>query len=198
MFTGIVEEAGELLSLEEQDRSWRLRVRAPIVSQDVKLGDSIANNGCCLTVVEKSDDVLGFDLLAESLRLTNFQERATGRLINLERSLLPTTRMGGHFVSGHVDDLGEVVLFEPRGKDYYLQVKVSDFALGYLAYKGSIAVDGVSLTVAEVHEDGLSIWLIPHTIEVTNLRELRVGEHVNLEFDLLAKYTERLLQTRGG
>lgn len=199
MFTGLVEEAGEIVRFarEEATDRYALEVRAPTVAEGAAAGDSVAVNGCCLTATAAGDGgLLRFDLLGETVRLTNFAELAPGRRVNLERSLLPTTRMGGHMVSGHVDERGRVEVFEPRGADHYLRVRTDPEALRYLVPKGSIAVDGISLTVAEVLEDGFAVWLIPHTLEVTNLRERVAGETVNLEYDLLAKYVERMLQAR--
>lgn len=199
MFTGLVEEAGEIVRFvrEEDTDRYVLEVRAPSVAEGVAAGDSVAVNGCCLTATAPAEEGrLRFDLLGETVRLTNFGELAPGRLVNLERSLLPTTRMGGHMVSGHIDERAVVEIFEPRGADHYLRVRTSAEALRYLVPKGSIAVDGISLTVAEVHADGFAVWLIPHTLEVTHLQDRRAGESVNLEYDLLAKYVERMLQAR--
>ncbi len=194
MFTGLVEETGQILSFEEGVRSWRLQVKADLSCQNVAVGDSIAVNGCCLTVIAFDTQTLTFDLLGETVRLTSFAGLEPGALVNLERSLLPTTRMGGHFVSGHVDTVGIITTIEPRGKDVYIQIEVAESFRKYLAYKGSVALDGISLTVAEVLENGLAIWIIPHTIEMTNLKQKQAGARINIEFDLLAKYVERLLQ----
>lgn len=194
MFTGLVEETGQILQFSEAERSWRLRIKADKVCENIALGDSVAVNGCCLTVIACEDNTLTFDLLGETVRLTSFDGLEAGALVNLERSLLPTTRMGGHFVSGHVDVAGTISALEARGKDTYLQITVPEPFRKYLAYKGSVALDGISLTVAEVLEDGLAVWIIPHTIAMTNLKEKMVGSRINIEFDLLAKYVERLMQ----
>lgn len=193
MFTGIVEEAGRVLSFEEGPQSWKLRVQASTVLEDLAVGDSLAVNGCCLTVVSHGHGTADFDLLGETVRLTSFAALRPGARINLERSLRFNGKVGGHFVSGHIDGLGRVTRFEPRGKDYYLRIAPPSDLAKYLVYKGSIAVDGVSLTVAEADADGFAVWLIPHTLEVTNFGDLRCGSLVNLEFDLLAKYVEKLL-----
>lgn len=198
MFTGIVEETGEVVSFVEGKESWRLTLRANAVAPGMAVGDSLACNGCCLTVAAINGLELSFDLLDETVRLTSFDGARPGTLVNLERSLAANGRLGGHFVSGHVDATGEVTVFEPRGKNHYLRVTVPPEFLRYLVYKGSVAIDGMSLTVAEVHEDGLAVWLIPHTLAVTNLSQRQAGERVNLEFDLLAKYMERLLDGRAG
>ena len=193
MFTGIVEEVGKVVAFERGSAAWSLQIAARTVPSDIKLGDSVAVNGCCLTVVKHDADHLWFDVLEETKRLTSFGELQAGSAVNLERSVQPMGRMGGHFVSGHIDALGRVEVFEARGKDHFLKVSVPAGLGRYLVYKGSIALDGISLTVAETEGDTLSVWLIPHTMEATNLREKRVGSGINLEFDLLAKYVEKLL-----
>lgn len=197
MFTGLVETAGRIVRFAEGAAAFELEVEHGGALEGLALGDSVAVNGCCLTAARIDGGRVGFDLLAETVRLTGFRALAEGNRVNLERSLLPTSRMGGHFVSGHVDGTGEVAVFEPRGKDHYLRVRCASEHQRYLVWKGSVALDGISLTVAEVHGDGFSVWLIPHTLEVTNLRERRRGDPVNLEFDLLAKYVERIVAARG-
>jgi len=196
MFTGIVEEAGQVVAFTPGQEAWSLQIAARLVPSDVALGDSIAVNGCCLTVTKFDAGHLWFDLLAETVRLTTFAELKPGSPVNLERSLKPETRMGGHFVSGHIDGLGRIQVFELRGKDHYLRVSTPPGLGRYLVPKGSICIDGISLTVAEVEGDAFSVWLIPHTLAVTNLRDKRVGNGVNLEFDLLAKYVEKLMAVR--
>lgn len=196
MFTGIVEETGQVVSFTRGVKAWSLHLSAQLVTSDVKLGDSVAVNGCCLTVVKHDAGNLWFDLLEETVRLTSFSELKPGSAVNLERSMLPNSRMGGHFVSGHIDTLGRVEIFEQRGADHYLKVRAPAGSGRYLIHKGSIAIDGISLTVAEVDGDALAVWLIPHTMAVTNLREKSVGSGVNLEFDLLGKYVEKLIAAR--
>lgn len=196
MFTGLVEETGKVVSFAPAQNAWSLQLAAQVVPGDVAVGDSVAVNGCCLTVVRFDAGHLWFELLEESRRLTNFSELKAGSLVNLERSLKPESRLGGHFVSGHVDALGRVEVFEPRGKDHYLRVAAPAGFGRYLVSKGSIAVDGISLTVAEVTGDSFVVWLIPHTLAATNLSEKQAGSGVNLEFDLLAKYVEKLMVTR--
>ncbi len=192
MFTGIVEETGVVDAFTPAAQAWRLRVRASVVLAGVALGDSIAVNGCCLTVTRFDENFLEFDLLEETRRLTNFSGLAAGAAVNLERSLRFDGKVGGHFVSGHIDGLGLVEVFEERGKDHYLRIRSPEGTGRYLVHKGSIAIDGISLTVAEVEGDCFAVWLIPHTLSVTNLREKKVGSPVNLEFDLLGKYVEKL------
>jgi riboflavin synthase len=196
MFTGIVEETGRVVSFDRGAAAWRLVVEASTVLEGSKIGDSIAVNGCCLTVVGRDARTLRFDLLEETVRLTNLSAVGPGGRVNLERSLRPDGKMGGHFVTGHIDDKGELVVLEPRGVDRYLRIRYPAQFRGLLVPKGSIAVDGVSLTVVEVVDDWFSIWLIPHTMEVTNLGTRRPGDAINLEFDMLAKYIDRLLALR--
>ncbi len=196
MFTGIVEETGKVLSFEEGADAFRLKIRSKKVQEGLALGDSVAVNGCCLTATDFCADSVSFDLLAETVRLTSFGELSEGSGVNLERSLNFNGKIGGHFVSGHIDAMGRVEILEMRGKDYYLRTTPPSEYLRYVIYKGSIAIDGISLTVAEVDDTGFAVWLIPHTMHVTNLRERKSGHHVNLEFDLLGKYVEKLLPKR--
>jgi riboflavin synthase len=192
MFTGIVEETGTVVSFEERESSWRLVVAAERVTQDMQLGDSVAVNGCCLTAVAFNSKQIEFDLLGESKRLTSIDGVGPGGKVNLERALLPSTRMGGHFVSGHVDGTARIEAIEPRGKDFFFRIKPDADKLKYIVSKGCITVDGISLTVSEVDANSFAIWLIPHTMQVTNLHTKRVGDPVNLEYDLVAKYVEKL------
>jgi riboflavin synthase len=193
MFTGIVEDVGRVLAFEPGAEAWRLRVSAGRAREAVAVGDSIAVNGCCLTVVQAGTGQLSFDVIEETRRLTNFFALRAGAAVNLERSLRFDGRVGGHFVTGHVDGLGRIEEFERRGQDTYLKVHVPDGGGRYLVPKGSIAIDGVALTLAEVEEDTFAVWLIPHTLEATNLREHRVDDSVNLEYDMLGKYVEKML-----
>jgi riboflavin synthase len=193
MFTGIVEETGRVVAFTPSADAWKLQIAASLVPSDVALGDSVAVNGCCLTVTQFGEGQLHFDVLEETRRLTSFSQLAPGSLVNLERSVRADTRMGGHFVTGHVDLMGTVKVFEQRGNDFYLRVHVPNGFARYLVYKGCVAIDGISLTVAEVEGDEFAVWLIPHTLAVTNLQQRKVGESVNLEFDLLAKYVEKLM-----
>ncbi|MGF1452708.1 MAG: riboflavin synthase [Opitutales bacterium] len=194
MFTGIVEGTGEVITLEELSEAWRLTLETGEIASDLAIGDSLAINGCCLTVVARDGSRLAFDLLEETLRLTSLKQAVPGLAVNLERALAADGRLGGHFVSGHIDGLGEILEFETRGKNAYLRVSAPPQFLPYIVYKGSVSIDGISLTIAEEHTNGLAVWLIPHTVNVTNLRERHVGDYVNLEFDLLAKYAEKILR----
>lgn len=196
MFTGLVEETGRVVSFAPAQKAWAMQLAAQVVPAGVAVGDSVAVNGCCLTVTRFDAGHLWFELLEESRRLTNFSELKPGAAVNLERSLRADARLGGHFVTGHIDALGRVEVLEARGKDHYLRVSMPAGSGRYLVHKGSIAVDGISLTLAEVTGDRFAVWLIPHTLAATNLREKQAGAGVNLEFDLLAKYVEKLLAAR--
>ena len=193
MFTGIVESVGEVLSLKEDKDSWVLRLSLPFSGLDgLGQGESLSVNGCCLTLREDADEEASFDLLEETMERTNLGEIEVGSSVNLERSLAANARLGGHFVSGHVDACGLIEIFEERGKNLYLQVGIPADYSRYLVDKGCIALDGCSLTVCDVNESSFAVWLIPHTIARTNLIDRQVGQKVNLEFDLLAKYVEKL------
>ena len=193
MFTGIVEETGRIVALSQTPHGVRLTLKADLVSQGLQLGDSVATNGCCLTATAIDGSQISFDLLAETVRCTNMGALVQGSPVNLERSLPVNGRLGGHFVSGHIDCTAPVISFEQVGADYRLEIELPAPFAHYMAFKGSIAIDGISLTVAEVKEKSFVVWIIPHTLEVTNLHARKAGELVNLEFDLLAKYLERML-----
>lgn len=193
MFTGIVEGVGKVVSFEEKKAAWLLKLQAPeFIAESLSDGDSLACNGCCLTLVGRDGNELSFELLEETIRLTSFEGVKSGSLINLERPLAANARLGGHFVTGHVDTRSKVEVFEQRGKNVYLKVAVPEEFVNYVVYKGSVAIDGISLTIAEAHKDSLAVWLIPHTLEVTNLSDCKAGKLVDLEFDILAKYVEKI------
>lgn len=196
MFTGLVEETGALVALDRSATGARLTLRAPLVATDARLGDSVAVNGCCLTLTARDGDTLAFDLLAETLARTNLGELAPGAPVNLERALAAHARLGGHFVQGHIDTTSRVLGFEAVGADRRLEIALPAEFARYVAFKGSIAIDGISLTVAEVSAASFVVWIIPHTLGATNLKAAKTGDLVNLEFDLLAKYVERILGTR--
>ncbi len=193
MFTGIVESTAKVVLFEERNAAWLLKLDVPkFISDTLNDGDSLACNGCCLTVVGKSDSIVDFELLEETIRLTSFEGIKAGSVINVERPMAADARLGGHFVTGHIDVRSAVKTFEQRGKNFYLEVYVPEEFRQYVVYKGSIAIDGISLTIAEANPETLAVWLIPHTLEVTNLSECKVGKFVNLEFDILAKYVEKI------
>ncbi len=192
MFTGIVEETGTVTAFTRGADAWKLQIEARVALNDAALGDSIAVNGCCLTLTKFDATHMWFDVLEETRRLTNLATITAGAAVNLERALRFGGKIGGHFVTGHIDGQGVIETFEPRGADFYLRVKAPAGLGRYLIHKGSITIDGISLTVAEVAGDTFAVWIIPTTIQVTNLREKQAGSPVNLEFDLLGKYVEKL------
>lgn len=196
MFTGLVEETARILSVTPIGGGARLTLEASVVLEGTKAGDSIAVNGCCLTITALEGNRLSFDLLAETLDKTNLGDQKPGSLVNLERAVAAHTRMGGHFVQGHVDCTSRILALEPQGQDHRLEIELPHAFARYVAYKGSIAINGISLTAAEVRDASVVVWLIPHTMEATNLHSLKAGDRVNLEFDMLAKYLERLVDPR--
>lgn len=193
MFTGLIEEIGSVLEIRATARGTQLQIVAPRVAEKIKIGDSIAVNGCCLTVATHHGEQLAFDLLEESLDRTNLKALRQGSRVNLERALLADGRLGGHFVQGHVDCAARIVGWEKIEAHHRLEVELPAEFAHYVASKGSIAVNGISLTVAEVSEASFAVWIIPHTRSQTNLDTARVDDLVNLEFDLIAKYIERML-----
>jgi riboflavin synthase len=201
MFTGIVETLGEVAALERAGDGGRLRVRCPEIAPSLAVANSIAVNGCCLTIVERDAESFAADLSGETLRLTAFVELATGKRVNLERPLTAGKEFGGHFVQGHVDGVGRVTRIAATGpadapNSWWLSVRVPEELARYVTVKGSIAVDGISLTVAALNDGVADFAVIPFTFAHTNVRELAVGDAVNLECDVLAKYVERLLEAR--
>ncbi len=193
MFTGIVERCATVAALEPVATGARLSLDLSPIASELQLGESVAVNGCCLTVAENgSDGRVHFDLLAETLRLTNLGDLSANGLVNIERALRLEDRLSGHFVQGHVDTRAEILALEPVGQDHQLTIRLPEAFARYTIFKGSITVDGMSLTIAELLEDRFTIWITPHTFRVTNLQNRSAGESVNLEFDMLAKYIERL------
>jgi riboflavin synthase len=193
MFTGLVEEVGRTLWIRASERGTELQIEAPRLASRVSAGDSVAVNGCCLTVRSQRPDQLTFDLLDETLDRTNLKSLRRDSPINLERALSAGGRVGGHFVQGHVDCTAPVISFEQSGPDYRLEIGVPTEFVHYAAYKGSIAINGISLTIAETLPQSVAAWIIPHTKRCTNVEVLQPGDLVNVEFDILAKYVERML-----
>ena len=194
MFTGIVEETGTILSFDQEEEAYVLKIKAEKVLEGIAYGDSIAVNGCCLSVTQFNAETgeIQFDVLEETKRLTSLANLAQGNLVNLERSLSFNGKVGGHFVTGHIDATGDVEVIEKRGNDFYLRVSIPEEQSKYVVWKGSISLDGISLTVAEANPTSLAVWLIPTTMDITNLKEKKVGDPMNLEFDILGKYVESL------
>lgn len=196
MFTGIVEECGTVQELRPIATGAELWVRSSF-SSEVELGESVAVNGACLTVTEVVEDAMRFDLLHETLRLTNLGDCSPDSPVNLERSLRIGDRLSGHFVQGHVDACAEVLEYSQSGQDHQLVVSLPSEFAHLMVHKGSICVNGISLTVAELEEDRFTLWIIPHTHEVTSLSVIQKGSRVNLEFDLLAKHIARITEQSG-
>jgi riboflavin synthase len=193
MFTGLIEEVGTLVAVRAYDHGTELRIAAPGVAKHVNPGESIAVNGCCLTLTSCRGDCLTFDLLEETIARSPLHNLPQGSTVNLERALRADGRIGGHFVQGHVDCVAPVLGFERRGADFRLEVGLPHTSRHYVACKGSITIDGISLTVAEVLSGSFAVWIIPYTKSHTNLDRATDGDLVNLEFDILAKYVERMV-----
>jgi riboflavin synthase len=194
MFTGIVQETGTVEKIGRGKKSIRLTISAGTVARGLKIGGSVAVNGCCLTAVKISprgkSRLIQFDVLQESWRLTNLQFAKDGSLVNLERPLRAGGEFGGHFVTGHVDGIGKILRREKSGADHVLEIAAPKNVMRHVILKGSIAIDGISLTVAGTGGKSFCVWIIPHTFKVTALHERKIGDAVNLEADLLGKYAE--------
>ena len=191
MFTGLVEATGIVRSLVEKGEQARLELAIPF-AEELQLGDSVAINGCCLTVATL-DDTVGFDILAQTLKVTSLGQLSEGNLVNLERALAVGDRLGGHFVQGHVDTTSEILDLSPHGQDYRLEISLPPEIHALCLDKGSLAIDGISLTIAELKESSAVFWITPHTFEATHLQSATAGQSVNLEADLLAKYVQKLV-----
>ena len=196
MFTGIIEEIGTVRAITNTASGTALRIAAERVTEGTRVGDSIAVNGVCLTVTACSDREFSADVMPETVRLTSLAGLRPGARVNLERAMTPDGRLGGHIVSGHVDACGQVVAVVPDGIARRVSVALEPALLRYIARKGSVTLDGVSLTVVDVDERSFAVSLIPQTRSATTLGELRTGSRINVEVDLLARYTERLLATQ--
>jgi riboflavin synthase len=195
MFTGLVESTGSVITLESRGEQARLMLQIPFAAE-LALGDSVAINGCCLTVAEVLPDGIAFDLLAQTLRVTSLGALHAGSLVNLERALQVGDRFGGHFVQGHVDATGSITRLAAVGQDHQFEVSLPPAIHRLCIDKGSLAVDGISLTIAELTPDGAVFWITPHTWLETHLHTACVGQPVNLEADMLAKHVDHLLAAR--
>lgn len=193
MFTGIIEEMGIIKSIKQAEKSSVLRIKGQKVLQGTHIGDSISTNGICLTVTKIEKDFFEADVMSESLKRTNIGELAPGSYVNLERALSLATRLGGHMVSGHIDGTGQIREFRRDGNAVWITVETSPELLRYIIEKGSIAIDGVSLTVVTVDDQSFQVSVIPHTGEETVLLQKQPGSTVNLECDMIGKYVEKLL-----
>jgi riboflavin synthase len=193
MFTGLIEEVGTVVAVRARNGGTELQISAPGTAKHVSAGESIAVNGCCLTLTSCRGDCLNFDLLKETIARTNLHDLRHDSPVNLERALRAEGRLGGHFVQGHVDCVAPIIAFGAKGADFRLEVELAENARHYVASKGSIAVNGISLTVADVLPRSFAVWIIPYTKHHTNLDRATTGDLVNLEFDVLAKYVERMV-----
>jgi riboflavin synthase len=193
VFTGLIEEVGRMLWIRATERGTELQIAAARLADEISIGDSVAVNGCCLTVSAHRPGQLTFDLLNETLERTNLKTLRRDGSLNLERALPANGRLGGHFVQGHVDCTSQIISFEQNGDDHRLEVALPPEFAHYATYKGSIAINGVSLTVAEILPQSFAVWIIPHTKRQTNIGVIKPGDWLNLEFDILAKYVERIL-----
>ncbi len=194
MFTGLVEEIGKIAAVERLRDGLRLTVNARKVLEDLKIDDSVNIDGACQTVVRIDDDSFTVEAVGETLEKTTFAEFTPGRPVNLERSLTLETRLGGHLVQGHVNGTGRITQWFPRGENYFLEVQLPADLMKYCIREGSIAVDGISLTIARLLPDRVGISIIPHTVKNTTLQFRKIGDRVNIEVDLIARYVERLLR----
>jgi len=189
MFTGLVEEVGTVLWIG----GTQLRIAAPRIAKEIRAGDSVAVNGCCLTVSAHRGDQLTFDLLGETLDRTNLKTLRPENPVNLERALTADGHIGGHFVQGHIDCTARILALEKSGADHRLEIELPTESAHYVTSKGSIAINGISFTVAEVLPKSFAVWIIPHTKRHTNLERAQVGDLLNIEFDIIAKYIDRML-----
>ncbi len=192
MFTGLIEEVGTVIGFAARSGN-RLKIAAPRIAKNIRCGDSVAVNGCCLTLTSHRGDALAFDLLKETIARTNLNKLRQNSRVNLERPLRADASLGGHFVQGHIDCVSPIVAFGKRGTDFRLEIELPREFAHYVASKASIAVNGISLTVAEILPKSFVAWIVPYTKTHTNLDRVNSGDLVNLEFDILAKYVERML-----
>jgi riboflavin synthase len=195
MFTGIIEEVGRVIGITQQNDNRRLTVSSSQLVKELKTGDSIAVSGVCLTAVEIKSDSIGFDLAAETWNRTSFSRIKRGALVNLELPMRADGRFGGHMVQGHVDGTGKFLALDPiaNADDYWLRIEIPSELARYVIFKGSLAIEGISLTVAGIEGTRVKVAIIPHTVEMTNLRSLKSGDPVNLEVDMIAKYVEKMM-----
>ena len=196
MFTGLVEEKGTLINKIKTGDGFRLVIKAQKVLEDTQIGSSVSVNGCCLTVVEKKNDSVAMDTIEETLKKTNLGELNIGDPVNLERPLKADARLGGHFVLGHVDTKGEVVEINELSASHFMKIRFPEEFKQYLIYVGSVSIDGVSMTVAELKDNVFGVGIIPHTWEETVFSTRKPGSTVNLEFDVLGKYVERIMENK--
>ncbi|MDN5440566.1 MAG: riboflavin synthase [Lactococcus lactis] len=192
MFTGIIEEIGEVSRLQKREKSFKISIRASLILEDMKLGDSISTNGLCLTISEFNQKEFTADIMPESLNRSNLGTLNVGAKVNLERAMSLNGRFGGHIVSGHIDGVGQILEVKKEENAIWFEIKTSLNLMRYIVEKGSITIDGISLTVAQVKSKSFSVSIIPHTLKKTIMADKKVGDTVNLENDILGKYIEKL------
>jgi len=197
MFTGLIEEVGSVTAVGESKNGSQLKIAAPRVAKKIRRGDSLAVSGCCLTLNSRRGDELIFDLLEETIARTNLKTLQRNQMVNLERAVTASERFGGHFIQGHIDCVSPVIAYQKSGADFRLEIELPDTFAHYIARKGSIAVNGISLTVADILPKSFVTWIIPYTKTHTNLDRVQAGDLMNLEFDILAKYVERMVSRYG-
>ncbi len=193
MFTGLIEEVGQVVWIRATKSRTQLQIAAPLIADGLKKGDSVSVNGCCLTATTIREELVIFDLLEETLQRTNLHALRRDSPVNLERALAAGSRMGGHFVQGHIDCALRALSYAAEGADHRLEVDLPEEWSWYAAFKGSVALNGISLTIAEILPKSFVAWIIPHTRRQTNLETLQAGDLLNVEFDIIAKYVERML-----
>jgi riboflavin synthase len=196
MFTGLIEEVGSVIAVGASENGNQLKIAAPCIAKKIRPGDSLAVNGCCLTLSSHRGEEVVFDLLDETIARTNLKNLQRKQPVNLERAVSGMERFGGHFIQGHIDCVSPVIAYQKSGADFRLEIELPKAFAHYVACKGSIAVNGISLTVAEVLSETFVVWIIPYTKAHTNLDRVQLGDPMNLEFDILAKYVERMLASR--
>ena len=197
MFTGLIEEVGSVTAVGVSKNGSQLKIAAPQVAKKIRRGDSLAVSGCCLTLNSRRGDELIFDLLEETIARTNLKTLQRNQMVNLERAVTASERFGGHFIQGHIDCVSPVTTCQKSGADFRLEIELPEAFAHYVACKGSIAVNGISLTVADVLPKSFVTWIIPYTKTHTNLDRVQAGDLMNLEFDILAKYVERMVSRFG-
>ncbi|MGB8452856.1 MAG: riboflavin synthase [Anaerocolumna sp.] len=196
MFTGLIEEIGEIQNIMKSVKSAKIRIKAGVILEDAKPGDSISTNGVCLTVTEHTVDSFTVDVMAETMRRSNLNLLSQGDKVNLERALRAGDRLGGHMVSGHIDGMGTITKYEKEDNAVWITISAAGELLKYIVNKGSVSLDGVSLTVAYVDERSFKVSIIPHTRDITTLLGKKVGNQINVECDMIGKYVEKLLFTK--
>ncbi|MDP2642661.1 MAG: riboflavin synthase [Candidatus Peregrinibacteria bacterium] len=196
MFTGIVQKQGKIITIKKESKSWRFEVEADKFLKDVKKGDSIAVNGVCTTIVDFEKNKFAFEAIEETLKKTNFKKLKKGSLVNLEKSIKWNEKIDGHFVQGHVDETGKIIYIKNDKKRTRITISLSKEMRPFVAYKGSISINGISLTISDVEDKNFSVDIIPHTLKNTNFSQLKRNDIVNIEADMIARYLHKIITTK--